>query len=1421
MKVRFSSVFLSFALSLLFPLAIFAQEDTSFTPGDEDAALSAAARIGGTISVGIELVDEPTAVVYSKELKKGATRGNANAAAKKQLGQIKAAQAKVRQALRHPSIDAEIFFETQRTFNGFGAYVNASRLDAIKAIEGVESVHLLLPQSPSNAGSVPFIGAPAAWVSGSGSNTGTGIRIGVIDTGIDYIHTNFGGPGSGYAANNTKILDTPGVFPGAKVAGGFDFAGDTYDAGGATVAIRTPQPDPDPMDCGGHGSHVAGSAGGLGVRADGSTFPGPYDGSTPFSTLKIGPGVAPGAQLYALRVFGCSGSTLLTTAAIDWAVDPNGDGDFTDHLDVINMSLGSSFGASFDASAVASQNASLAGVIVVVAAGNNGDTHYTVGSPGTSTRAVTVAAGQDNGFPGMSVNAPASIAGMKAIGRSSGWGGALTDPGVTAAVVATVPADACAPLTNAAAVAGKIAFVDRGGTSPPGSPACGFEWKARKAQDAGAIGVIIGNVASSANPLIPITMGTGAIGGVTIPAVQLGLAAADQIRANLAGGVNATLLRSATATLNAAGDLAASFSSRGIRRGDNALKPDISAPGLAIDSTLTGSGNNSFENNGTSMSTPHIAGMMALLRQLHPDWSIEELKALAMNTAAHDLFLNVNQVPPRYGVARAGAGRADLAAASSASVIALNDAGDGSVSVSFGSIEVLGSHSSAKTIKVVNKGALSQTYNVSLLTTQTVPGVSYSLPGPSSITVGPGATATFQVQLNATAASMKHSLDTTMSATQTNTGGTVLNRHYLSEQSAYVVLTPASGPALRVPVHAIVRPASAMGTTQTAFLFSAPTGTNTLNLSGTDVNTGAAFPTDERSVVTALELAGTSPNTTAASIPERRAADIKAVGVATDFKQRGTLATSVLYFGIATHGKWTTLRDVEFDIYIDRNRDGIDDVVFFNTTQANGTNPLDVHGTSVVALPAGTTVPGSVFSFINGLNATIDTIPYNSNVIVLPVRAIDAGVTAATGRFNYRVISFARAISGSVDTFTGSFDPSRGGFNFNVGFTGAPLFFDLNGASFPVQYNVADYTANNSQGILLLHHHNGDGARDQILPATAPTATATIAAAAAGQYSDVVTLSATVSPSTFVGQTVSGSVQFTVDGSPVGSAPVNASGNASLAYTITGAAGPHSIGASFTSTNAFFGNSSGSSTLSVSLEDASVVPSPGNPASVQVSAPGGNASATLSADINEFADGSLGNIALASPVTVTLTPIGPGSTITQTATLSVSGTTLTASASFTNVPVNVYDVTFTIGGAYYTGSGSTILAVFDPSLGNVTGGGWIMHNGVRASFGFNVKYQKNGNAQGQLLYMEHRPTGEVKVKANNISTLSIAGDTAIILGKAVVNGVGNYSFQLTVTDNGEPGSTDQLGLKISIGGSDVSDLTFAPITLSGGNIQVP
>ena len=246
----------------------------------------------------------------------------------------------------------------------------------------------------------------------------------------------------------------------------------------------------------------------------------------------------------------------------------------------------------------------------------------------------------------------------------------------------------------------------------------------------------------------------------------------------------------------------------------------------------------------------------------------------------------------------------------------------------------------------------------------------------------------------------------------------------------------------------------------------------------------------------------------------------------------------------------------------------------------------------------------------------------------------------------------------------------------------------------------------------------------------------------------------------------------------------------------------------------------------MSREDADVSPAAANPFAVKVNAPGGTGGPiTLCFDMNEVSDGSPGDTSNITSVTVNVTPIGSGSAVSAGAAVLSGGgvgATRTACVTLNNVPVNVYDVTLTINGNFYQGTGSTVLTVYDPSLGFVTGGGQLIHNGFKASVGVNIKYLKNGNAQGSLLYIEHRPTGDVMVKSNSIGTMAIVGNEAMPTGKAAVNGVGNHSFIARIIDNGEPGSTDRFGLRVTGPiGNILVDLTFDPIQLSGGNFSVP
>nr|WP_269452094.1 S8 family serine peptidase [Tessaracoccus coleopterorum] len=186
--------------------------------------------------------------------------------------------------------------------------------------------------------------------------TGEGIKVGVIDTGIDYDHPAFGGSGTNGGT----------TFPTARVAYGYDFVGDDYNADPASDGYNPiPKPDGNPDDCEGHGTHVAGIVG-----AD--------------DDFK---GVAPNVTLGAYRVFGCEGSTDtdIILSAMERAE--------ADGMDVINMSLGAAFETWPQyPTGTAADRLWRNGIVVVTSAGNEGD-YFTqsAGSPGVSRHAIGVA----------------------------------------------------------------------------------------------------------------------------------------------------------------------------------------------------------------------------------------------------------------------------------------------------------------------------------------------------------------------------------------------------------------------------------------------------------------------------------------------------------------------------------------------------------------------------------------------------------------------------------------------------------------------------------------------------------------------------------------------------------------------------------------------------------------------------------------------------------------------------------------------------------------------------------------------------------------------------------------------------------------------------------------------------------------------
>jgi uncharacterized repeat protein (TIGR01451 family) len=1056
----------------------------------------------------VELEEPGAAVAWAEVVEESAPAGptlgviaRARAAAESRLLSIGAAQEALAPALGR--LGAREIYRVRRALNGIAVLATRQQAIAFRHLAGVRAVRPIAPEFPQNRTSVPFIGAPEMWGSTTpiaGGVTGRGVRIGIIDTGVDYMHGDFGGTGlladyeqaaADSAGWTTNPDSGPGRFPTAKVAGGWDFAGDAYTAG------ALPAPDPNPMDCHGHGSHVAGTAAGFGVTAAGATYTGPYNSTDPFSTPpRIGPGVAPEATLYALRVFGCGGSTALTAQAIDWAIDPNGDGDFSDRLDVVNMSLGTDFGYPNDVTAEASDNAARAGVVVVASAGNSADTYFVAGSPAVAARAISVASSIDDGKGALlRANAPASLAGDFAAGKAF-FGPNLADGPVVGDVALVddgtgTATDGCEPLVGFPA--GAVALVDRG--------TCSFKAQTLNAQNAGAIGVV-----SSWNVPYPPPLGDDPTitTPITIPTVSATLATADAIKAALASGtVNVTLL--------AAGDSLWALTSRGPSNAFPVrLKPDVAAPGYAITSVQAGrtSGgyvpdNASTMMSGTSMAAPHVAGVMALLKQLHPDWTVEELKALVMNHSLHDVSQYSGGLGLTFGAGRVGAGRVDAVLAAQGLLIALDAEEPGVVSVGFGG-EVEGTVTRRHRVRVESFDAQPHHLLLGVQASVAAPGVTFSL-GTSTLDVPAEGFANFDVVMTADATQMKLDPDPTVATTQ---GG--LARHRLAEAASFVTFTVSdadgaaadgAAPAMRLPVYAAVKPVSSTSATGPLQTGGAAAGTGSITLQGSGVCTGTlasstctgTFPADRASLASAFELQGVSPKSPDLYGTGFEAGDLEYAGVQYDSGH------GLLVFGLATWDTWATPAQVAFDVIVDGNGDGTDDRVLFNPRFAAAGLPADLHLGGTASYPSGSGVASNYY--VNLVSpADVDTGLFGSSVLMLGATPAQLGITVGEP-FRWRVVScpgfdpLCGLPGGSPLDSMGPFTWSTAGQGLD--FDGGWALDDQDGAAIPVSWSTANLAANGSVGALLLHHLGAEGRRAEAVlvqtSATTPPPTADLA----------------------------------------------------------------------------------------------------------------------------------------------------------------------------------------------------------------------------------------------------------------------------------------------------------------------------------------
>lgn len=320
-----------------------------------DGPLRALQAEGGDVTVSLNLTDPALAEVVGEDAKQEGFQLTA-AQQRQHVQRLEAKQDALVDKVE--ALGATEVARVQKAENSVVVTVDASKLDELVALPEVEAVRPFREYQLDLDETVPYVGAAQVHQAGL---TGAGVRVAVLDSGIDYTHARFGGAGTaeayeaayGAGTDDPRNTTRDGLFPTPKVIEGWDFVGERW------PDVPQLEPDEDPIDCGaavldcggGHGTHVA-------------------------SIIAGDNGMAPDAELYAYKVCSavstsCSGVAMLQ--AIERALDPNGDNDLSDAVDVINMSIGSPYGQIEDDTAGASANAVRMGVVVVASAGNSGD----------------------------------------------------------------------------------------------------------------------------------------------------------------------------------------------------------------------------------------------------------------------------------------------------------------------------------------------------------------------------------------------------------------------------------------------------------------------------------------------------------------------------------------------------------------------------------------------------------------------------------------------------------------------------------------------------------------------------------------------------------------------------------------------------------------------------------------------------------------------------------------------------------------------------------------------------------------------------------------------------------------------------------------------------------------------------------------
>ncbi len=598
-----------------------------------------------------------------------------------------------RQWLQANAPKAQITGQFDISLNAVSVQLNGTPLTALATapmVQRVEYEGLYYPTqfSAPNDPDLNLISAFAAWdQSSTPANAGEGVKVAIVDTGIDITHPCFSD--TGYPPQQ-QLGDTSFTNNKVIVARVFN--------------MKTPSQHYTPEALQAHGTHVAGTvACNFDTPANVDGVPIPHGIS----------GVAPRALLGNYNIF--PGDVLNARSedilnALEAA--------YTDGMDVANMSLGGNASGIQDLLSIGVNNLDEANMVVVVAAGNSSPGHYTIESPGSAARALTAGAATVGHFIGN----PVTVGGSTFASVVGDFGKVASD--ITAPLNVLTGSGpnglnlACSAISTN--LAGQIALLTRG--------TCSFSTKLRNAQTAGAVAVIVAN--SQAGD--PIVMGQdGTPNQPTLPGVMVSFTDGGALKAF--NGQSTTISASQSYLVTGNNDFMASFSSEGPTDVDFRVKPDVVAPGVNVLSSIPhqfcGTPPCFAFFQGTSMATPHLAGSAAVVLWLHPTWSAAEVRSAIVNTADQGVLKMFTSTTPETDVNIIGAGRENLLSAVKATV-ALDP-----VSISFGSVPFGSGQTRTFSLGVTNISSSSKTFTFAITST-TSTGVTFSVTHTLSLGAG-------------------------------------------------------------------------------------------------------------------------------------------------------------------------------------------------------------------------------------------------------------------------------------------------------------------------------------------------------------------------------------------------------------------------------------------------------------------------------------------------------------------------------------------------------------------------------------------------------------------------------------------------------------------------------------------------------------